>query len=72
MFNEYDAVVLNKPLPDSAAWLKGIWTVPVGSEGCIVGISVEDHAYHVEFFDQNYKTIGLFTVGDEYLELKST
>ena len=64
MFNEYDAVWLKKALPGRA--------VPVGCEGTIVMVhNAVEQAYAVEFFDQNHKTIDVFTVvGDEYLELK--
>jgi len=64
MLSELDVVVLEKALP-------GV-PVPVGSDGTIVMVhSAEEQAYEVEFFDQNHKTIGVFTVvGGEYLKLK--
>jgi hypothetical protein len=65
MLREYDVVTLKKPLPGAAG-------VPLGSSGTIVMVhSTEDQAYEIEFFDENDKTIDVFTVvGDEYLELK--
>ncbi len=64
MFNEYDVVVLKKPLPNA--------TVPVSSAGTILIVhSPEDQAYEIEFVDKEHNTIDICTVvGDEYLELK--
>lgn len=64
MLNEYDSVVLRKPLPEKS--------IPVGAVGAVVLVhDAEKQAYEVEFYDANDKTIDVCTViGDEYLELK--
>jgi hypothetical protein len=47
MLNEYDSVVLRKPLPGES--------VPVGAVGAVVLVhDVEKQAYEVEFFDDNH------------------
>ena len=65
MFKEHDVVLLNKILPGSS--------VPVRAVGTVVFVhDVEGHAYEVDLFDANDKTIDVCTVaGDEYLELKT-
>ena len=66
MLNEYDRVVLRKPLPGKS--------VPVGAVGAVVFVhDAEKQAYEVEFFDANHKTIDVCTViGDECLELTTS
>lgn len=71
MFHEHDVVILKKNL-SGVGGLQRATTVPAGSQGTIVFVHGADgQAYEVEFFDQNNKTIDVFTVvGDENLELK--
>ena len=55
---ELDCVSLTKPFED----------LEVGTEGCIV-LKYNDKDYEVEFFNKEGKTIDVYTISKDYLEV---
>jgi|KBSMisStandDraft_5_1062788.scaffolds.fasta_scaffold4900990_1 hypothetical protein len=58
MFKEYDVVINKEDLPN----------VPKGSQGTIVLCYENAVDYEVEFVDDNYNTLNVITVSENYLQ----